>query len=86
MRLGENEPWIPMVKTEEEDPIYVKVVKAEKGLNLSSDIALPDADKCMHLWKANLPKNLTAGTYLITVRTTDMFGHTYIGQRIVRIR
>ncbi|MBN1918827.1 MAG: calcineurin-like phosphoesterase C-terminal domain-containing protein [Verrucomicrobia bacterium] len=40
---------------------------------------------CNHMWQANLPTGLTPGTHTIEVTTTDMFGQTYTGRRIIRV-
>ena len=42
--------------------------------------------KTRHMWEAKLPAHLEPGTHLVTVRTTDMFGHTWTAHRIFRIR
>jgi hypothetical protein len=42
--------------------------------------------KTRHMWEAKLPAHLEPGTHLVTVRTTDMFGYTWTGYRIFRIR
>ncbi len=39
-----------------------------------------------HMWKGKLPGGLPAGTHLLLIRTTDMFGQVYTGQRIFRVR
>lgn len=41
---------------------------------------------CPHLWRATLPEAPPAGTCVIHVRTTDLFGQTYESRRIIRIR
>lgn len=38
-----------------------------------------------HMWQAKLPENVPIGTYVIYVRTTDMFGQTDTGRRIIRV-
>lgn len=86
MRLGEDGPWIPMVKTEGSDPVYVLNKKAENELSPSLENKLPDPGDCTHLWKAKLPANLPAGVYLIYVCTTDMYGQVYTSQRVVNIK
>jgi hypothetical protein len=39
-----------------------------------------------HMWQANLPVDLPAGTHKVTVRTTDMFGQEWTAHRIFRVR
>ncbi|MBN1918826.1 MAG: calcineurin-like phosphoesterase family protein [Verrucomicrobia bacterium] len=41
---------------------------------------------CPHLWQAHLPAGPTPGTHTIEVTTTDMFGQTYAGRRIIRVK
>ena len=42
--------------------------------------------KSSHIWQAKLPANVRKGTHVIYVRTTDMFGQTFTGHRIIRVR
>jgi hypothetical protein len=70
MHVGKG-PWIKMEKVSREDPAIA---------------ALGYASKCTHMWQANLPPGLTPGTHLIEVRTTDMFGQTYTGRRLIRVK
>ena len=41
--------------------------------------------KSLHIWQAKLPTNIPNGTHVIYVRTTDMFGQTFTGRRIIRV-
>ncbi len=41
--------------------------------------------KSTHIWQAKLPANARKGTHVIYVRTTDMFGQTFTGRRIIRV-
>ncbi len=70
MRVGDRK-WIRMKRAYREDP---------------SIAALGYAGKSTHIWQAPLPAGLTPGTHLIEARTTDMFGHTYTGRRLIRVR
>ena len=42
--------------------------------------------KSTHIWQAKLPANAPKGTHVIYVRTTDMFGQTFTGRRIIRVQ
>ena len=42
--------------------------------------------KSSHIWQAKLPANVRKGTHVINVRTTDMYGQTFTGRRIIRVR
>jgi hypothetical protein len=59
--------------------------KAEAGPNPPAGAKLPGPSKCAHLWTAKLPKDAPAGTYLVTVRTADMFGQSYTASRVIRV-
>ena len=41
--------------------------------------------KSTHIWQAKLPADAPKGTHVIYVRTTDMFGQTFTGRRIIRV-
>ena len=41
--------------------------------------------KSTHIWQAKLPVGVPKGTHVIYVRTTDMFGQTFTGRRIIRV-
>ncbi len=42
--------------------------------------------KSAHIWQAKLPANIRKGTHVIYIQTTDMFGQTFTGHRIIRVR
>ncbi len=77
--------WTPMEKFKGKDPYYVLMCKAQDSPNPPSGKKLYGAANCVHLWKSSLPRSLTAGTHVIHVRTTDMFGQTYTDCRIIRV-
>ncbi|MEO7719362.1 MAG: calcineurin-like phosphoesterase C-terminal domain-containing protein [Capsulimonas sp.] len=85
MKVGKHSDWSPMRPTVTEDPYYVNLKKAEAGPNPPPGISLPDTGKTDHIWTAKLPAGLPKGTHLAQVRTTDMFGHTYTGRRIITV-
>lgn len=84
MRLMPDGDWAPMARVEKPDPTYVRTAseqpKPPEGYGI-----LGDPGVCQHLWEAPLPAGLHAGSYRIEVRTTDMFGHTYVGSRTIRV-
>ena len=72
MRVGKG-PWIDMQRvTDRPDPAVQRLGYADQGIS--------------HMWLAKLPENLKAGTHTIEVTTTDMFGRTYTGRRIIRVK
>jgi hypothetical protein len=87
MRIGGGD-WRPMTQTAVPDPGLVAAIEREKELlALKKDawVALPKAMKSPHIWGAKLPEGLRPGTHAIEVRTTDMFGATHHGRRVIRV-
>ena len=84
IQFGANGSWQPMAKTVEKDPLYVAVTEREKGQQRPFR-DLPAPIDSPHLWKSALPSTLGRGVHPIHVRTTDMFGQTYIATRAIRI-
>lgn len=82
MRVGGE--WTPMVQTERECPFYLEMKKIEAGPKPPNGMKLPAAQKTKHLWTAKLP-SLPVGTHAVQVRTTDMYGQTYLDRRVVRV-
>lgn len=87
MRVGAGGAWIPMGQVSAKDPNYLRLTEVEKGSDpLPGYKRLPGASNCSHLWEAALPKDTPAGTRFIEVRTTDMFGQTYSGRRVLTVK
>jgi hypothetical protein len=83
-RIG-TRPWWPLALVERLDPYYAAAKLSEKSESPPNGRPLPNPSKCAHLWMAKLPPDLPAGTHVMEVRTTDMFGQTYTGRRILRV-
>jgi hypothetical protein len=73
---GDAGEWMPMEFSPQRDPLVVKRSEEEDGRR---------ASVATHIWEAQLPAGLTPGGYLIRIRTTDMYGQTYDGSRILRV-
>ena len=86
MRIGDKGDWIPMEFFSVEDPAYVQTKKREDSEKQKSASSLPNPGKCPHMWKANLPADIEAGTYLINIRTTDMYKQTYTACRVINVK
>lgn len=84
LRVGPG-AWVKLERVEGEDPYYVALRKAEEGERSPSGRKMPKPKQSAHLWRGTLPAGLSAGTYAIEARTTDVYGQTYGGRRIVRI-
>jgi hypothetical protein len=83
MRVGGG-AWQPMEKVMELDPEVARINQEEKDKELPYR-RLSGAAVSRHMWKAALPAGLPTGTYLIEVRTTDMFGQTYLDSQPIRV-
>jgi hypothetical protein len=84
MKFGENGAWRPMRRVLMLDPEYVKLFERDKSLQ-APYIPLPNPEKSPHIWKLALPSGIKRGTQLLQIRTRDMFGHVYTGNRGVRV-
>jgi hypothetical protein len=61
----------------------IDALASTDGPNLSP---LPqEVTNSPHLWELPLPNGLVVGTHVIRVRTVDMFGHTYMSYRMIRV-
>ena len=77
-----------MTKTAVPDPALVATIEREKELlelKKGAWIPLPKARPSGHIWSGKLPAGLPAGTQVLEVRTTDMFGATHHGRRVIRV-
>jgi hypothetical protein len=79
-------PWTSMKREERNDPNVDRIVALQNEKKLpASGSTISDPEKCSHLWVGNLPY-LASGMHVVTVRTTDVFGQTYVGRRIVHVK
>ena len=85
MRLGEQGLWVPMKRVFREDPAFLRMKAEEEGKKPPRGRELPKVTKSLHMWQGALPANPPAGVHLLTVRTTDMYGKTYIASRKIQI-
>ncbi|MGD2109578.1 MAG: calcineurin-like phosphoesterase family protein [Phycisphaerae bacterium] len=84
MRLGDAGDWIAMERAEREDPYY-QIMKAAEEARGTEEGRLPRIRKSRHIWVGKLPGTAVPGTHVIHIRTTDMFGQTYLDHRIIRV-
>ncbi len=78
-------PWTQMERSERPDPYYAALKAAEKGDDPPRGRKLPRLENSPHVWVGHLPADPPAGTHLIEVRTTDMFGQEHWGRRLMRV-
>lgn len=95
MRVGADGPWLPMEQTITIDPECLRMHQQSpyldgtvegKKLDTVFGWKMDYPSKSYHMWKATMPAELETGTHTLAVRTTDMFGQTYTGKRIFRVR
>ena len=74
-----------------EQKLHIALRETMKA-QLKEDVELPQRGrglsaivKSQHIWQTKLPANARKGTHVIYVRTTDMFGQTFTGRRIIRV-
>ena len=84
MKVGADGEWRLMSQSIERDPLYVALTERERGQKPPFR-DLPAPIDSPHLWKSLLPATLNRGVHPIHVRTTDVFGQTYIATRAIRI-
>ncbi|MBK7095841.1 MAG: calcineurin-like phosphoesterase family protein [Saprospiraceae bacterium] len=70
--------WKLMDYTYDYDPAYLKMINDWDYSDILLDGRRPsNPDKCNHLWKASIPKNIEAGIHIIEIKAKDMFGREY---------
>ncbi len=86
MRVG-NGDWQAMEKTFIVDPKFQRTFDREAALlEVKADWRkLPKPKASSHLWRANLPADVPAGTDRIQIRATDERGRVFHGERIIRV-
>lgn len=74
MSIGNAGDWMTMQREVRHDPYLLD--------------ALPTghpAGNCQHLWVHKLPAGMQPGTHILRVRSTDMYGKTHTGKRLVHV-
>jgi hypothetical protein len=84
MRFGSGD-WVKLERVACGDPYFAAIKEAEESKHPPRGRKLPEIGKSSHIWRGVLPANPRPGTHLIEVRTTDMFGATHSGRRIIRV-
>ncbi|MCC6489651.1 MAG: calcineurin-like phosphoesterase C-terminal domain-containing protein [Candidatus Hydrogenedentes bacterium] len=87
MQLGKDGAWTRLEQTKTIDPECLRMHKQNEFLNEEVfGWKMDYPSETTHMWKGVLPANPAVGTHTVTVRTTDMYGQTWEGKRIVRVR
>ncbi len=85
-RIDGAEPWLPADQVQAIDPHYQELYDDDQRLGLAyggNRMGKPALSS--HLWQATLPAALAEGVHLVEVRTRDMHGREYFGQRSLRV-
>lgn len=94
LRLDDG-PWQPLGMTAAVDPEclrmheltpYLEQTVLGKPLEEVFGWPMDYPSKSRHMWQGNLPPYPPHGTHTVTVRTVDMFGQTWTGHRVLRVR
>lgn len=83
VRVGGSD-WEPLSQVFGRDPEVARINREEANRDLPYR-PLANAGTSRHLWGGTLAEGLPPGTHMVQVRTTDMFGQTYLGFRPVRV-
>lgn len=84
-KIGNGE-WRKMNQIQEVDPAYlVDLLEWDTTEELIPGKRPSNAQPSRHLWRAPMPVNLPAGEHQITIETTDRYGKTHTGTRMVRV-
>lgn len=94
MKFGEEREWTPLEQTRDIDPECLRMHELSPYLDqevLGSPLEetlgwkMDFPSMTGHMWKGLLPPQSQAGTRVIAVRHTDMFGQSWVDRRIVRL-
>ena len=70
--------WNKMTKIDDYDPAYYRYMQNWDYSDEVKPVRRPsNAQRCRHLWRANIPSTLSVGEHRIEVRATDMFGRVF---------
>ncbi len=87
LRVTGGQPaWSALERAERPDPAFEAMKTLEESKTPPPGRKLPKAEPTGHIWIGKLPTNLAAGAHTIEVRTTDMFGQTYVDRKVLRVR
>lgn len=85
MAINDSGDWLTLEQAAEVDPFYARLHKSEQGITPPIEPKLTKPKVSSHLWKGILPADLPEGTHLLRVKSKDMHGRTFYGQRSFRV-
>jgi len=85
MRVRGHADWITMRQDARVDPLYKKLRNADVAREPTDHTPLPKPSISTHIWVALLPADLPPGVHVLEVESTDMFGQTDRGIRLIEV-
>lgn len=85
MRVGSTGQWIDMQRLSQPDPAFVNEKARDKSIVLKNWRDLPETYSTPHIWQANLPEGIPAGTHTIEIRVIWPSNRESSSTRIVRV-
>ncbi len=94
MQIDHSGAWLPLEQVIARDPANLAMHKL--GPYLEADLEGKAMEEVFgwkmdypslsnHFWQGDLTNSLNNGTHLVTIRTIDMFGNTYLAHRVFRV-
>ena len=77
--------WTRLKRQERVDPEYQAVCEREAARQPQPRFSLPAPVQSRHIWVGKLPEGLTRGTWVIEVRSVDMYGQHDFARRTLRV-
>ena len=77
--------WTECQQVAEPDPLFQALWDAEQTQQPPPKPKLTKPSISSHLWTGELPSGLTPGTYVLRIRTEDMYGKHYTDERSFRV-
>ncbi|WP_432799581.1 calcineurin-like phosphoesterase C-terminal domain-containing protein [Poriferisphaera sp. WC338] len=84
-RIRHQTDWLSTQPVTRIDPYHLDRIQRYKSNHFPNDKAISIASKTPHHAAFKLPTNLKSGTYLLQVKTTDLFGQTDTASRIFNV-
>ncbi|HAC91794.1 MAG TPA: metallophosphoesterase [Planctomycetaceae bacterium] len=85
MRVGSTGQWIDMQRLAQPDPAFVNEKARDKAILLKNWRELPETYSTPHIWQANLPEAIAAGTHTIEIRVIWPSKRESSSTRVVRV-
>ena len=85
MRVRGQSSWIDMQQSPRLDPTFVEFHDRDIKDVRGSRRPISEPRMTAHIWAADMPKGIPAGSYVLEVQSTDMFDNVDKGIRIIEV-